>query len=423
MPNSFHGNAQDMQDNQEEELGTGTLSYEERLKWFHEARFGMFIHWGLYAILGRGEWTMHIEHIPPDEYEKLAKQFNPKKFDADAWAQLAVDAGTKYMVFTTRHHDGFCLFDSKVSDFTSVKTAAKRDFVAEYVDAARRAGLKVGLYYSLLDWRFPGYYGPPADAESAEAMVRQAHDQVKELMTNYGKIDILWYDGGWLPNGVDQSMAEFWRSEELNGWVREKQPHIIINNRSGLPEDLDTPEMQITASEQGRGWESCLTMGDAGWGYIHNNANFRAVPQLLKELVTAASGEGNYLLNVGPKPDGTIRREEATRLRAIGKWLRVNGESIYGSERCPFRAGMLGLTTAKGNTAYIHVLRWPRQGELSIPGIKSKIRSATVLCTGQQGVVEAGSHDRTFIKGLPKTPPDRYDTVVKLELDGKPEAT
>ena len=404
-------------------MSTKMQSYEERMKWFHQARFGMFIHWGLYSIPARGEWVMFLERIPAEEYAELAKKFNPKKFDADAWASLAKEAGAKYMVLTTRHHDGFCLFDSKVSDFTSVKTAAKRDFVAEYVKAVRKAGLKVGFYYSLLDWRFPGYHDPEGKPKSAKAMIKQAHDQVKELLTNYGKIDIMWFDGGWTPGLPKEDQAEFWRAEELLATIRKLQPHIIINNRSGLAGDLDTPEQHVTASEAGRAWESCMTMGDScGWGYIHDNPNFKTVTQLIQHLVTAASAEGNYLLNVGPKPDGTIRKEEVTRLRAIGKWLAVNGESIYGSERCPFGAGIVGLSTAKGNNAYIHVFRWPRQAEVTVSGVKNKIKSAKVLGTNQKAEVATGSNCRTFLKGLPKTPPDPYDTVIKLALEGKPEA-
>ena len=404
-------------------MSTKMQSYEERMKWFHQARFGMFIHWGLYSIPARGEWVMFLERIPAEEYAELAKKFNPKKFDADAWASLAKEAGAKYMVLTTRHHDGFCLFDSKVSDFTSVKTAAKRDFVAEYVKAVRKPGLKVGFYYSLLDWRFPGYHDPKGKPKSAKAMIKQAHDQVKELLTNYGKIDVLWFDGGWVPGLPKDEQAEFWRAEELLATIRKLQPHIIINNRSGLAGDLDTPEQHVTASEAGRAWESCMTMGDScGWGYTHHNPNFKTVTQLIQHLVTAASAEGNYLLNVGPKPDGTIRKEEVTRLRAIGKWLAVNGESIYGSERCPFGAGIVGLSTAKGNNAYIHVFRWPRQAEVTLSGIKNKIKSAKVLGTNQKAELATGSNCRTFLKGLPKTPPDPYDTVIKLALEGKPEA-
>ncbi len=404
-------------------MGKKAPSYEERMKWFHQARFGMFIHWGLYAIPARGEWVMYRERIPAEEYAELANKFNPKKFDADAWASLAKEAGAKYVVLTTRHHDGFCLFDSKVSDFTSVTTAAKRDFVAEYVKAVRKAGLKVGLYYSLVDWRFAGPLDPEADAKGLKAMVKQAHEQVRELLTNYGKIDLMWFDGGWIPRFTGEEIARFWGARKLLAMIRELQPGIIVNNRSGLEADLDTPEQHVTASAPGRAWESCMTMGDRwGWGYVHNNPNFKTVTQLIQHLVTAASGEGNYLLNVGPKADGTIRKDEVTRLRAIGRWLAVNGESIYGSERCPFGAGNVGITTAKGNSAYIHVFRWPKQGEVTVPGIKNKIKSAKVLATGQKAKVVTGSNCRTFFKCLPKTPPDPYDTVIKLVLEGKPEA-
>jgi alpha-L-fucosidase len=374
-------------------MATTVPSYEDRIKWFHQARFGMFIHWGLYAIPARGEWVMHQEHIPADEYAELAKRFRPSKFDADAWAALAKGAGMKYMVLTTRHHDGFCLFDSQASDFTSAKTAAKRDFVAEYVRACRKAGLKIGFYYSLLDWRFRGYHvGRDKDPASVEAMVKQAHAQVRELLTNYGKM------------------------------VRSLQPHILINNRSGLEEDLDTPEQHVTASRPGRGWESCMTIGDScGWGYIRHNPNMKSVTQLIQHLVTAASGEGNYLLNVGPKADGTIQDEYVERLRAIGKWMKVNGESIHGSQRCPFGGGIIGTTTAKGDTAYLHILRWPGE-EACIPRVGNTVKSATVLATGKRAKVHQLPNGRLFLRGLPKAPPDKHDAVIRLRLDGPPRA-
>jgi len=394
---------------------------EERLKWFNEARFGMFIHWGLYAIPGRGEWVMYVERIPKEEYALLARKFVPKKFNASEWVRLAKEAGMKYIVLTTRHHDGFCLFDSAVSDFTSVKTAAKRDFVKEYVEACRKEGMRIGFYYSLLDWRFPGYFeGPEKNPGSFEAMVKQAHEQVRELLTNYGKIDILWFDGGWIP-GIED-IVKSWRSEELIAMVRKLQPDIIINNRSGLPGDFDTPEQHVTASQPGRCWESCMTIGDScGWGYIKNNPNMKTVAQLIQYLVSAAAGEGNYLLNVGPRPDGTIQPEFVQRLKAIGKWMKANGESIYGSQRCAFGGGMIGITTAKGNTAYLHVFRWPGE-QACIAGVKNKVLSARILATGKKAKVEQTQNGRVFIKDLPENPPDPYDTVIALELDGKPEA-
>jgi len=401
------------------------LTYKERMKWFHQARFGMFIHWGLYSLLQRGEWVMHQERIPKAEYAKLANKFNPKKFDANAWAALAKKAGMKYMVFTTRHHEGFCLFDSKASDFTSVKTRAGKDFVAEYVKAARRAGLKVGFYYSLLDWRFPGYFeGPKKNPESFAAMVEQVHAQVKELLTNYGKIDILWYDGGWFPfldpKDAPEIQPKLWKAASLNAMARKLQPHIIINNRTGLAADIDTPEQHVTASRKGRAWESCMTIGDRwGWGYIRNNPNMKTPAQLIQNLVTAAAGEGNYLLNVGPKPDGTIRKEETERLLEMGKFLKIAGESIYGSERCELDGGMLGIFTAKGTTAYLHMFRYPGT-VAAIAGVANKVKSARLLGSKRKLKVERGVDGRVIVKGLPATPPNRYDSVIAFKLDGRP---
>ena len=401
------------------------LTYKERMKWFHQARFGMFIHWGLYSLLERGEWVMFQERIPKTEYAKLANRFNPKKFDANAWASLAKNAGMKYMVLTTRHHDGFCLFDSKVSDFTTAKTRAKRDFVADYVKAVRRAGLKVGFYYSLLDWRFPGYFeGPKKNPKGFNAMVAQAHAQVKELLTNYGKIDILWYDGGWFPfldpKDAFRTQPKLWKATALNAMVRKLQPHIIINNRTGLAADIDTPEQHVTASKAGRGWESCMTMGDScGWGYIRNNPNMKTPAQLIQNLVIAATGEGNYLLNVGPKPDGTIRKEESERLLEMGKFLDTAGESIYGSERCEIIGGMLGTFTAKGSTAYLHMFRYPGT-VATIAGVANKIKSARLLGSKRKLKVERGVDGRVIIKGLPAVPANKYDSVIALKLDSKP---
>lgn len=398
------------------------MTYAQRMQWFHQARFGLFIHWGLYAIPGRGEWAMFQERIPKEEYAQLANRFNPRKFDAAAWAKMAADAGMKYAVLTTRHHDGFCLFDSQVSDFTSVKTRAKRDFVAEYVAAFRKAGIKVGFYYSLLDWRFPGYFDPDKHKASAQKMKAQFHEQVRELMTNYGKIDVLWYDGGWIAHGAyAKNIAKFWGSAKVNAMARELQPHILINNRSGIDEDLDTPEQHVTASAAGRGWESCMTISDScGWGYIKNNPNWKTTPQLLQNLVTAAAGEGNYLLNVGPKPDGSIRDEELERLRAMGKWLKVNGEGIYGSERCPLHGGMVGMWTAKKNVGYLHVFRWPGD-EVVVPLVKTRVKSARLLGSAKRAKVRQEHNGRLVIGGLPKRPPHPAVSTIKVIFDGPPK--
>lgn len=386
----------------------------EKTDWFNNARFGMFIHWGVYSIPARGEWVMYVERIPAEEYAPFAQKFNPKKYDADEWVGLAKEAGMKYMVLTSRHHDGFSLFDSQVSDFTAPKTAAKRDLITEYVKACRKAGMKIGFYYSLLDWRWPAYFaGPKNDPEGFAKLVEYVHAQVRELCTNYGKIDVLWYDGGW-PHD-----AEAWQSAKLNAMVRQLQPHILINNRSQLPEDFDTPEQHIAASSAGRMWESCMTLND-NWGYSAGDHNWKSTTQLIHNLVSCASGAGNFLLNVGPKSDGTIPGPSIERLKKISAWMKVNGESIYGSERCPFGGGMVGLTTAKGNTVYLHVFRWTGE-ELCIPGVKNKVKSAYLLADGSKAKVSQ-KNGRLFLTGLPKKAPDPHDSVIVLKLEGKPEA-
>jgi len=385
----------------------------DRLKWWIEARFGMFIHWGLYAIPARGEWIIYCERIPKAEYARLAEKFRPSRFNADGWVALAQEAGMRYMVLTTRHHDGFCLWDSQVSDYTSVKTAAKRDFVIEYVDACRGARMRIGFYYSLLDWRWPAYWeGPEKDPEGWAKFRGYVHAQVRELMTQYGKIDILWYDGAW-PHS-----AEAWQSKQLNAMVRSLQPDIIINNRSRIPEDFETPEQHIQTFD--RPWESCMTMDDLWWGYHPGDPNLKSSRQLVRNLVRCVAGNGNFLLNVGPKADGTIYAPHARRLRAIGEWLRRNGESIYGAGSAPFGQAHLGQVTAKGSTVYVHVMFWPGR-EMCVAGIKNRVLRTHMLATGKELPFEQKG-DRLFVRGLPPRAPDPIDTVVALELEGKPEA-
>ena len=406
------------------------MNAQQHMKWFHDARFGIFVHWGLYSLLGQGTWVMNHARIPHSEYARLANRFKPAKFDAKAWASLAAECGAKYMVFTTRHHEGFCMFDSQVSDFTSVKTAAKRDFVAEYVEACRAAGLRVGFYYSLLDWRFPGYFEREKYQENAEAMVQQAHDQVRELLKNYGQIDLVWFDGHWFQDHFEwcrekpEVLSQFWRSQELLDMMRRLQPHIIINDRTGLPGDYDTPEQHVTASRQGRAWETCQTIGDfwESWCYqrFTPRPSRKTVHQLIIQLATAAGREGNFLLNVGPKPDGTFPREDVKRLKGIGEWMRANGEAIYGSQRVPFSPEIYlacGLMSLKGNVGYLLLPCWPGR-ELIVSRVGVPVKSATFLATGEQIETRLGSDGRLFLLNLPKTPPDPYVTVIKLEFDG-----
>ena len=385
----------------------------DRMQWWQEARFGMFIHWGVYSIPARGEWVMYQEHIPPSEYAPLASKFNPRRYDPDEWVELAKRAGMKYMVMTTRHHDGFSLFDSQVSEFTAPKTAAGRDLIQEYVEACHRGNMRVGFYFSLLDWRYPGYFrGPKVDPVGWKELVEYSHAQVRELCTNYGKVDILWYDGGW------PYTAEDWRSAELNAMVRELQPEIVINNRSQLPEDHDTPEQHVRPSDPGRPWESCMTLNDS-WGYNAADDNWKSPRQVIKLLVRCASGGGNLLLNVGPKPDGTIPGESVRILRDVGRWMDRNGGSIYGTTRSSFGSST-GMTTLKGRSLYAHVMRWPGR-QITIPRIGNRVRSVHLMASGGEIRFEQ-KDDRLFLKRLPGRAPDYLDTVIVVELGGPPKA-
>ena len=385
----------------------------ERIKWFKEAKFGMFIHWGLYSILERGEWVMYTERIPKEKYARLIKKFNPNNFNAEEWVEIAKNAGMKYMVLTSRHHDGFSLFNTKYSEFNSMKTPAKRDFIKEYIDACHRSGMKVGLYYSLLDWRWDAYWkGPKEDPDAWKKFLKYVHGQVEELMSSYGKIDILWYDGWWPYTAKD------WESEELNKKVRKLQPNILINNRSGIPEDFETPEQHIPWwSLPKRAWETCMTMNDS-WGYYKADRNWKSPRRLIISLVSTVSLGGNLLLNVGPMSNGEFPQEALDRLSEIGKWLRRNGESIYGTRPCPF-SSTVGPFTSKGSKAYLHAVRWPGK-KINIARVGNTINKAYILSTGEEVKVEQ-SKDRVFLRNLPKIPPDPHDTVIVLELDGEPK--
>ncbi|OGO04047.1 MAG: hypothetical protein A2Y73_01495 [Chloroflexi bacterium RBG_13_56_8] len=390
------------------------MDAKSRMRWWEEARYGMFIHWGVYSVPARGEWVMYREHIPADEYVPFAKRFSPKKFDPDAWVDLAREAGMHYMVMTSRHHDGYSLFDSQVSDFTAPKTAADRDLLREYVEACHRGGMRVGFYYSLLDWRYPSYFrGPQQDPEGWKGLVDYVHMQVRELCTNYGELDILWYDGAW------PYTAEDWRSAELNAMVRELQPDIIINDRSQLPEDFDTPEQLILPSQVGRPWEACMTLNDS-WGYNEADENWKTPQQILQHLVRCASMGGNFLLNVGPQPDGTIPSQSARILRQVGNFLGENGASIYGTRFSPYAQTSTGFSTVRGSTVYMHVLRWPGR-EMQFCTILNRVRTVHLLKDGMEIKFEQ-TGDRLLLKGLPSRAPDDLDSVIVVELEGEPEA-
>jgi len=382
-----------------------------RMKWWHQAKFGMFIHWGLYSLIGRHEWAMENEGIPVAEYEKLAKKFNPKPNAARDWAKLAKRAGMKYMVMTTKHHEGFCLFDTKLTDYCASKQACGRDLVAEYVNAAREQGLRIGFYYSLMDWHHPDGAKCANDESARKRFVKYIHGQVRELMTNYGKIDILWYDVNW------PLTPEQWEAAEMNRMVRELQPDIIINNRTGLPEDFSTPEQHVRGEPEGRAWEACMTMNDS-WGYHKADDAWKTPKRILRNLITCARDGGNYLLNIGPKPDGSVPEESVRILNTIGGWMDKYGHTIYGAERCNVKRSAFANFTRKGNTLYVHVHFWPGQ-EWAIGGLRTKVLSAKILPKGEPVDYEQDEF-RVKFSGLPEEAPDNPISVLELECASAP---
>jgi alpha-L-fucosidase len=382
---------------------------ERRMKWWHEARFGMFIHWGLYSTQGRHEWVMENEGIPVAEYEQFAKTFKPEPNAARAWAKLAKQAGQKYMVMTTKHHEGFCLFNSRLTDYCAPKQGPGRDLVAEYVEAARAEGRRVGFYYSLMDWHHPDGARCATDEQARRRFVDYIHGQIHELLTNYGKIDVLWYDVSW---PLD---AKGWESEKMNQMVFQLQPDIIVNNRNALDGDFATPEQTIQASK--RAWESCMTMNDS-WGYQKADDNWKTPRTVIRNLITCSRDTGNYLLNIGPKPDGGIPPESVRILTAVGKWMDRNGRSIYQTDPCQPRRSNFASFTRQGNTLYMHVYFWPGE-TVALGGLMNKVQSARLLGSARAVKFEQDRFRVRFLN-LPANAPDDPVTTIAIECDGEP---
>ena len=399
---------------------------DQRMAWWREARFGMFIHFGLYSTIGRNEWLMTTENIPIPEYEKLANNFQPRPGAPREWAALAKKAGMKYMVMTTRHHEGFSLWDSKANPYNSVNYGPHRDIVREFVDACREFGLGIGFYSSLMDWHHPDGGKCAYDAEARRRFLDYIEALNTELLTNYGKIDILWYDVA-----CPMEHAEGWDSVARNQRLRALQPDIIINDRSRLPEDFGTPEEHITASD--RDWEACMTFNGISWGYVDSkqaqpyayNAN-----RIIRMLNTCAVGGGNLLLNIGPKPDGSVPEDAIEPLTTVGEWLKENGDAVYGKVS---RAGKLfdgnlgnGVTgvSVKGNTIYLWNWIWPWNGEMGLGGYRTAPKKVYYVKDGKPIDFELKGH-RIILKGLPKEAPDKVCgvTVIAMEFDEKPEHT
>jgi alpha-L-fucosidase len=420
---------------------------DARMAWWRDARFGMFIHWGLYAVPAGdyngkrskeiGEWIMSWANIPRAQYEQFAPKFNPEKFDAAEWVRIAKDAGMKYMVITSKHHDGFSMFDSAVTTYDIVDaTPFKKDPMRALADECKRQGLKFAFYYSIMDWHHPSQYvdaaGKDPTAGHGQTKMRDGRKQeyvdymkaqLRELVTKYDPA-VLWFDGEWV---------DWWTEEDgqdLYKYVRSLKPDILINNRVGKGRkgmeglnksdrvysgDFGTPEQQIPASGlPGVDWESCMTMNDT-WGFKSYDDNWKSSEQLIRNLVDIVSKGGNYLLNVGPTPEGTIPAASVERLADMGKWMKVNSEAIYGTTASPFATQVTwGRATKKGNTVYLHVFDWPSDGVLKVPSIGAQPTRASLL-GGDSGLKIEAAADGFTIK-LPSTPVNPIASVIKVQL-------
>lgn len=394
---------------------------DERMAWWRDARFGMFVHYGLYSQLGRQEWSMSAENIPIEEYEKLADRFCPKEGAPREWAKLAKEAGMKYMVLTTRHHEGFSLWDSKANPYNSMNYGPHRDIVKEFVEACREYDLKIGFYTSLMDWHHPDGWKCAFDNEARKRFTKYIEDLNTELLTQYGKIDILWYD---VPRPMQS--WEGWDSLERNQRLRAIQPHIIINDRSLLPEDFGTPEEEIKA--EGRDWEACMTFNGISWGYVDEEQAKEfsyTAPQILRMLKTCTIGGGNLLLNIGPKPDGSVPADVIEPLKRVGRWLQTNGEAVYGRRPKTERRDstwISGTTVSLDEkTHYVWQWIWPAGGSFSLGGYRTAPKKITIMATGQDVPFTFDGH-RITMTNMPEKCPDPNGTaVIKIEFDEKPE--
>lgn len=382
-----------------------------RMQWWHAARFGMFIHWGVYSTIERHEWVMENEGIPVVEYAPHAKLFKPKPNAARDWARLAKQAGQKYMVMTTKHHEGFCNFNTKLTDYCAPKQGPGRDLVKEYVEAARAEGLRVGFYYSLMDWHHPDGARCAEDEEARKRFVEYTHGLIREILTNYGKIDVLWYDVAW------PLTAEQWESERMNKMVFELQPDIIVNNRNKLEGDFSTPEQHINPAESGRAWETCMTLNDS-WGYQAADDNWKSARTVIRNLIACVRDGGNYLLNIGPMPDGSVPEPSVRVMADVGKWMQRNGHTIYESDPCQVRRSNYASFTRKGNTLYMHIHFWPGD-YVAVSGLMTGVKSAQFAADGRK-VQFTQDKFRVRLTGLPKEAPDHPVTTIALECESEP---
>jgi len=400
---------------------------DERMKWWREARFGMFIHWGPVSIKGteiswsRGgdrkggsEGGLGSAIMPAEEYDNLYKQFNPVKFDAQQWAEIAKDAGMKYIVFTAKHWDGFCLWTTKTTDYNIGNSPFKRDICGELAKAVQNAGLKMGWYFCPAD-----LHDPDCNTERHAKYLVRMRDQLRELLTNYGRIDVLWFDY------AGHNSAP-WDQVNTYKLVRTLQTDIIINNRLDMASmndywaqrvepnaDYYTPEQRIGNFDNKIPWETCMTLGTQ-WAWKPND-DIKSLKDCIDILVKCVGGDGNLLLNVGPMPDGRIEPKQVERLKEIGKWLEKNGQTIYGTRGGPFKPGTWGASTYKGNSIYLHILNWQGKDIIVFPAFGKQIIKSSLFSGGKVNVKQQNSG---ITVNVPKESQNLEDTIVVLQLDG-----
>jgi alpha-L-fucosidase len=415
--------------------------HDARMKWFRQARFGMFIHWGLYSqaagewdgkeTSGAGEWIMNDMQIPDSQYAKLVPQFNPVKFDARQWVALAKNAGMKYIVITSKHHEGFGMYPSALTDWCIKSTPFGRDPLKELAAACQDAGIKLCFYHSIMDWHHPDYLPrKPWNDEASpnpdfDRYVAYMKGELKELLTGYGPIGILWFDGQW------ENTWTYDRGVDLYNYVRGLQPDIIVNNRvgghtdPGQPKigDYGTPEQFIPASGYGPGvdWETCMTMNDT-WGFKKQDHNWKSTETLIRNLIDIASKGGNYLLNVGPTGEGLIPDASVERLQAIGQWMQVNSQAIYDTTASPFNRQLpWGRCTTKidgaDTTLYFHVFDWPTNGLLTVPGLETKPRKAWLLSGAKKKSLRTRLTEDGLTIAVPSAGPDPISSTIVAQFN------
>jgi len=408
--------------------------FNSNVEWLVHDRFGLFIHWGLYAMPGRHEWVKNRERIPDATYQRYFERFDPDLYDPAAWARAAKDAGMKYMVITSKHHEGFCLWDSQLTDYKAPNTPARRDLLRPMLDAFRAEGLKVGLYHSLIDWHHPDFpvdgLHPQRDdmafrereqGRDVRKYAEYLHGQVRELLTGYGRIDYMWFDFSY--PGSDWGWAkgkgrEDWQSERLEALVRELQPHILINDRLDLGRGIRTPEQyQPRRSKPGefKLWEACQTM-NGSWGYDRDNLDWKPVDLLVRMLVDSVSKGGNLLLNVGPTARGAFDPRSLDRLEGLGRWTHVHGRSVYGCGISEFVPPDDCRYTQHGDRLYLHIFAWPFKN-LHLEGLAGKVAYAQLLNDASEVRCRENAVEGVVTLDLPVQRPDVAVPVVELFLN------